>query len=139
MISYSTSIESVTPDQLSGPFFVGWPNPPDPATHLRILQGSDHVVLAIHEPDEQIVGFITAITDGVLTAHIPLLEVVEEHRGRGIGSELVQRLLGVLEGFYAVDAVIDVELQPFYGHLGMSPANAVALRRYRHQAGRVDG
>jgi GNAT superfamily N-acetyltransferase len=37
------------------------------------------------------VGFITAITDGVLTTYLPQLEVLAEYRGQGIGSALVER------------------------------------------------
>ena len=59
------------------------------------------------------VGFITAISDGVLSAFIPLLEVLPAP-GPGIGSELVRRMLSELEDFYMVDLVCDPELEPFY-------------------------
>lgn len=137
VIEYTTSLEGVTADQLQGPFSVGWSNPPDRDTHLRILHGSDHLVLAIHEPDAQVVGFITAITDGVLSAFIPLLEVVRDYQGRGIGSDLVRRLLDDIGALYAVDAMVEVELQPFYEHLGLRPATGVALRNYKRQSGRA--
>lgn len=139
MIEYTTSLEGITPDQLRGPFFSGWPNPPDPATHLRILRGSDFLVLAVHEPDRRVVGFVTALTDGVLSAFIPLLEVVPDYRGRGIGSDLVRKLLDAIGDLYAVDAVADREVQPFYEHLGLLPATAVSLRRYELQSGRGRG
>lgn len=136
MIEYTTSVDGVTTDQLRGPFFVGWPDPPDPDTHLEILRGSDHVVLAVDQNDRRVVGFITAITDGVLSAFIPLLEVVPDYQGRGIGSDLVRRLLEEIGDLYAVDAMVDEELQPFYEHLGLEPATGVALRNYERQSGR---
>ena len=43
-ISYRTSLEGVTSEMLRG-FFVDWPNPPSPETHLRLLKGSSHIVL----------------------------------------------------------------------------------------------
>ena len=135
MIVYETEVSSVTPDQLEGPFFVGWPNPPSPETHLEILRGSDHVVIAVHEPDQRIVGFINAVGDGVMMAFIPLLEVVPEYQGRGIGSDLVRLLLEQLSDYYAVDAMCDPELQPFYRHLGLEPATGVMLRNYARQSG----
>jgi hypothetical protein len=46
MISYTDSLDRITPDQLHG-FFIGWPNPLSPETHLRVLAGSDHVILAL--------------------------------------------------------------------------------------------
>jgi ribosomal protein S18 acetylase RimI-like enzyme len=132
MIEYRASLEGLTPDALPG-FFVGWPNPPSPETHLRILQGSDAVVLALD--GARVVGFITAISDGVLAAFIPLLEVLPPYQGRGIGSELVRRMLARLAHLYAVDLVCDLEMQPFYARLGMHPARGMLLRNYVNQAG----
>lgn len=136
MIRYTTSIEDVAEADLDGPFFAGWPNPPDPAAHLAILRGSDHVVLARHEGDDRIVGFATAITDGVLTAFIPLVEVVGEYQQRGIGSELVRKIIEAIGPIYAIDAVCDPELQPFYRHLGLRVGHAVMLRDHELQSGR---
>jgi len=136
MIRYTTSIESVAEADLEGPFFDGWSNPPDQATHLALLRGSDHVVLARHEGDDQIVGFATAITDGVLSAFIPFVEVVGEYRQRGIGSELVRRIIEAVGPIYAIDAVCDPDLQPFYRHLGLEAGHAVMLRDYANQNGR---
>ncbi len=136
MIRYTSSLESVDEAALAGPFFTGWRNPPSPATHLEVLRGSDHVVLARLEGDDRVVGFATAITDGVLAAFIPLLEVVPEYRGRGIGSELVRRIIGAVGPLYAVDAVCDPDLQPFYRHLGLELGHAVMLRDYALQSGR---
>ena len=75
MITYTDDLAGIGPQQFHG-FFQDWPNPPTPATHLRLLQQSDEVVLAQDETDQRIVGFITAITDGVLCAYLPLLEVL---------------------------------------------------------------
>ena len=36
---------------------------------------------------------LTPITDGVLMAFIPLLEVLPDHRGRGIGGMLLEHLV----------------------------------------------
>ena len=135
MIRYLTNTADVSPSDLEGPFFVGWPDPPDPATHLELLERSDHVVLAVHEGDDRVVGFVTAITDGVLSAYIPFVEVVPEYQGRGVGSELVRRLLDVIGPIYMVDATCDPELQPFYQHLGLAPSTGVTLRNYARQSG----
>ena len=135
MIDYRSNLDGITADQCEGPFFAGWPNPPSPQRHLEILSGSDHVALAIHEPDGRVIGFATAITDGGFMAFIPLVEVVAGFQGRGIGSELVRRLLDELSDYYAVDALCDPELQPFYRHLGMKPATGVMWRNYSRQSG----
>jgi hypothetical protein len=84
MITYQDSAEAVTAAQLTG-FFAGWPNPPSPENHLRILRGSDFVLLARDEKTGHIVGFITAITDGVSVAYLPHLEVLTEYQDRALG------------------------------------------------------
>ena len=129
MIVYQETLENVTPAQLTG-FFVGWPQPPSPETHYRLLEGSQHVVLARDTEPEQVVGFVTAISDGVLCAYIPLLEVLPAYQGRGIGSALVRRLLAQLEGLYMIDLLCDAEVQPFYERLGLRPATGMMRRDY---------
>ena len=127
-IDYLTSPEGLQALQLQG-FFVGWPNPPSPQAHLAILHSSSAVVLALDTASNQVVGFITALSDGVLTAFIPLLEVLPAYQGRGIGQHLMQRMLVHLDTLYAVDVVCDAELQPFYAQFGMQPGSAMMLRR----------
>jgi len=131
---FLTSTDNICSDQLHG-FFVGWPNPPSPETHLAILGRSDAVVLAIDEETGQVVGFINALSDGVLNAFIPLLEVLPAYQDRGIGSELVRRILAQLGALYAVDLLCDADMQPFYALLGMQPAQGMMLRNYDRQSG----
>ena len=134
MIQYTCTSEGITPDKLAG-FFEGWPNPPSPETHLRILEGSDHIVLAIDQGTGAVVGCITAISDGVLTAYIPMLEVLAAYRGVGMGSELVRRMLDQLGDLYAIDLLCDADVQPFYARLGMQPCPAMMVRNYARQSG----
>jgi ribosomal protein S18 acetylase RimI-like enzyme len=126
-IEYTTSLDGVEPGHLHG-FFEGWPSPPAPERHLELLRGSYRIVLARETDPPRVVGFVNAISDGVLYAFIPLLEVLPSHRGRGIGSELVTRLLDQLEDFYAVDLMCDPELQPFYDRFGMQRATGMIIR-----------
>ena len=133
MITYTDSIADVTPAQLQG-FFVGWPNPPTPATHLRILAGSYAAVLA-RDDSGAVVGFITAISDGVSAAYIPHLEVLPVYRGQGIGSELVRRMLARLRQLYMVDLICDEDVQPFYERLGLRRYTGMVLRNYDRQSG----
>ncbi len=132
VITYSDTLDNIRANNLQG-FFVGWPNPPSPITHLHILQGSDAVVLA--QDGAQVVGFITAISDGVLCAYIPLLEVLHPYQGQGIGQQLTQRMLAKLDNLYMIDLLCDANLQPFYARLGMQAASGMLRRNYAHQAG----
>lgn len=136
MITYTSVLTDITADALRGGFFAGWPNPPTPETHLRLLQGSTHVVLAQH--GAQVVGYITAITDGVLAAYIPHLEVLVAYRGQGIGSELVRRMLDTLHALYMIDLICDADVQPFYARLGMRPYTGMIYRNYDRQNGSAE-
>jgi len=127
-IEYTTSLDGVAPEHLQG-FFEGWPKPPSPERHLEVLKGSYRVVLARETGARQVVGFVNAISDGVLYAFVPLLEVLPTHRERGIGTELVRRLFDELGDFYAVDLMCDPELQGFYERLGMHRAVGMVIRR----------
>lgn len=133
MIEYRESHVGIEPDQL-GRFFAGWPDRPSAATHLRLLERST-CVLAVSGGTREVVGFITAITDGVLSAYVPLLEVLPEHRGKGIGSELVRRMLARLEHLYMIDLMCDPDMVPFYERLGFTPARGMSLRNYERQSG----
>jgi ribosomal protein S18 acetylase RimI-like enzyme len=135
-IEYTDNIETVTPEMLSG-FFVGWPNPPSSKTHLQILRRSYAVILAFDTEKNRVVGFINAVSDGLLSAYIPLLEVLPEFQRRGIGSGLLVRMLNKLHDFYMVDLTCDPTLQRYYGKLGMSPATGMMIRNYSAQAGRL--
>jgi ribosomal protein S18 acetylase RimI-like enzyme len=127
MVEYTSSLDGLRADDLPG-FFVGWRTARTPEEHLRILRGSAHVVLALH--GTRVVGFVTAVSDGVLSAYIPLLEVLPEYQGRGIGTELVRRLLEKLESLYMVDLSCDAELEPFYSRFGFQVLDrGMGLRR----------
>jgi ribosomal protein S18 acetylase RimI-like enzyme len=72
---------------------------------------------------------VSAISDGVLSAYIPLLEVLPEFRGRGIGTRLMRLVLERLEGFSMVDLSCDEDLVPFYLRFGMQETRAMSMRR----------
>ena len=135
MVTYIDLPQDITPEQLHG-FFVGWPDPPSREAHLSLLKNSAYVVLAVDDADQNVVGFVTAIADGVLAAYVPLLEVLPAYQGQGIGSELMRRMLNLLRDYYVVDLVCDPDLQPFYARLGMKPYSAMMLRNYDRQSGR---
>jgi GNAT superfamily N-acetyltransferase len=131
-VEYTSDIRAISADQLDG-FFVGWKNRPDPSTHLEILQGSFSVWLAIE--NGRCVGFINAISDGVFYAFIPLLEVLPDYQGTGIGSELVRRMMATLSDMYAVDVICDDDVMPFYERVGFLRSGAMIRRNYDRQHG----
>ena len=131
---YKISLDGISADMLNG-FFVDWPNPPNQQTHLKLLKQSSKAVIAIDDKTNQVVGFITAISDGVLSAYIPFLEVLPEYKNRGIGKELVERMLKELDDIYMIDLCCDDDLVPYYEKFGMRKSNGMISRNYKMQSG----
>ena len=129
-ITYHDNPEAIEPAQLTG-FFAGWPCPPSADRHLAILKGSYKVWLAMDR--DQCVGFINAISDGIYSAFIPLLEVLPAYQKSGIGSELVRRMVASLDGHYSIDVVCDDNVARFYDTHGFTRLMAMTKRSYDHQ------
>jgi len=123
--TYATGVEGVEAEQLEG-FFDGWTSYPSSSALLRVLRNSTIAVLAYD--GDLIVGFANALSDGELAAYIPLLEVRAAYRGRGVGTELVRRVMTELAGCYMIDAVCDADVAPFYDRLGMTRLTGMAHR-----------
>ena len=127
-IKYVNNPDGITVDMLHG-FFVGWRKVVTPDEHLRFLAGSYKIWLAVHEDAQRVVGFVNAISDGVLTSFIPLLEVVPEYHGQGIGRELMRRMMESLDGMYMIDACCDDDKVSFYEQFGMINIGNAMLKR----------
>jgi ribosomal protein S18 acetylase RimI-like enzyme len=128
VIDYVEDPSGLSADQLGGGFFEGWPTPPSRERHLAHLRGAEVSIVAIDPADGTVVGFVTAIGDGTLTAFVPLLEVLPAYRGHGIGRELMQRVLARLGDRYSIDLVCDPELVPFYERLAGTAGTAMHWR-----------
>ena len=132
-ITYRETTEGIGPDDLQG-FFAGWPDQPSPEDHMAILEGSDLVVLAL-SGRSRVVGFVTAITDGVSCAYIPHLEVLPEWQGKGIATELVRRMLANLETIRAIDLICDEDVRGFYERLGFKASRGMIIRKHLTRGG----
>lgn len=58
----------------------------------RMLENTKRTVVALD--DGRVVGFARALCDEVSNGYISTVAVAEEMRGRGVGRELVRRLMG---------------------------------------------
>lgn len=136
-----SDLSGVSPADLNG-FFEFWPNPPSAATLHRILAASYRVSLlrlgTTEGPPGEVIGFAQAISDGILSASVPLLEVKAPYRGAGLGAGLMRHLLAQLTHLYAVDVSCDDDRVAFYTRLGLERGNAMCLRHYERQAGVED-
>jgi len=132
MIEYVNEKSKLEEYEMPG-FFVGWPNPPSEMTFRKMLNKSQYIWLAIE--NNKVVGFINAISDETLAAYIPLLEVLPEYKGQGIGSKLVEQMFESLSGHYMIDIVCDDDVVPFYNRFDMYNANGMIIRNYNRQSG----
>jgi ribosomal protein S18 acetylase RimI-like enzyme len=135
MITYKDSFKEIKIETFEG-FFVGWPSPPSVETFIELLKNSDYFVIAVDEEAGKTVGFITCITDRILTAYIPLLEVLPEYQKMGIGSELVRRVTEKFDDIYKLELMCDEELQTYYSKFGMKESRGMMIVKYQHQSGR---
>lgn len=135
MIEYLNSLEGITAKQLEG-FFVGWADPLTPKEHLKALQNSEYIVLAVDTNNEKVVGFINALSDKVNFAFIPMLEVLPEYQNQGIGQKLMRKMLALIDHLGCIDLTCDQELQPFYEKFGMFRSQGMVLRKHLNQRGK---
>ena len=112
-----------------GNFFAEWPEKPNKEVLLKTIEGSDYVVLAIDTDTHSIIGYITAISDGVMSAYIPFLEVDAAYQKMGIGHKLVNLILEQLDHLYMIDLICDKNLAGFYKEAGMESWHGMIKRK----------
>ena len=88
-IQYQNNLTGVTAEQLSH-FCVGWRYPISGEEMYAILNRSYCFVLA--KDENNVVGFVNALSDGIKFAFIPMLEVLPEYKNLGIGTKLLNIL-----------------------------------------------
>lgn len=139
MIQYRLYDELDDTIEIAEGFFDGWPSPPSKEIHRRIMANSYRTIVAVDEEKRLLVGFITIISDGVLSAYIPLLEVVKEYRSKGIGKKLVERAIEETKDLYMIDLSCDDNVVSFYDQFNMFKSNAMFLRNFENQSGKRKG
>ncbi|MDH3397962.1 MAG: GNAT family N-acetyltransferase [Acidimicrobiia bacterium] len=129
-IRYQSTIDDVAPEAIHG-FFVGWADPPGPATVLRMFDASTHSRPALD--GDRLVGHVRAISDGFYPAFLPELKVLPDYRGLSIGTTLPTKRLDDLAGFYSIDGACGEEL--VNRRLEFTRDNGMMIRTYQNQAG----
>ena len=103
--------------------------PPQPTEVIAAKVSGARWVAAAWDGDRMI-GFVRAISDGVTNAYVCTMVVDEAYRGRGIGTELVRRLIGDRDRVRWVLHSSD-EAIPFYQRLGFELADNMMRRDRR--------
>jgi ribosomal protein S18 acetylase RimI-like enzyme len=101
---------------------VRWSSADKPVALHRGLLASHSLVTAWKR--ELLVGLGNAISDGHLVAYFPHLVVHAAYQGRGIGRELVRRLMARYRGFHQQVLIADGRAIGFYKKLGFARAGS---------------
>lgn len=70
--------------------------------------------------DNKLIGYIDSVSNGVTDAYIQDLMVCPDHQGKGIGTELMNKMIGQLKKkhIYMISVVYEEGLKPFYERFG---------------------
>ena len=73
--------------------------------------------------DGRLIGYVGCVSNGVTDAYIRDLMVHPAAQGRGIGTELMRRMIARLkeEGVCVISVLYEESLQPFYARFGFMP------------------
>jgi GNAT superfamily N-acetyltransferase len=136
MIDYADNLDNISPLMLKG-FFVDWCKRPSSEKLYDMLMNSEYKIVALDTETNKVAGFINAISDHILSAYIPLLEVLPVYRKQGIGKELLRRMIDKLRDYYMIDICCDERLVKFYGKFGMKRMQAMSIRNFKNQSGKI--
>lgn len=116
MIEYRDT-HALSPAALGALFCsVGWASGRYPEKLSAAMANFETVYTAWN--GELLVGLVCALDDGVMTAYAHFLLVRPEYQGRGIGGQLMTRLLAHYRSYLRIVLAGVNEKVPFYEHFG---------------------
>ncbi len=95
---------------------VGW-NRMEKEYNSLLMTSYFHI--AVYE-DDKLIGYVDSVSNGVTDAYIQDLMVHPEYQGRGIGTELMNKIIAHLKEkhIYMISVVYEESLKPFYKRFG---------------------
>jgi len=75
--------------------------------------------IAVYEKEE-LIGYIDSVSNGVTDAYIQDLMVHPDYQGKGVGTELMNKMIKYLKEkrIYIISVVFEERLKPFYDKFG---------------------
>ena len=92
--------------------------------HISVYEGEDR--------EQKLVGFVDCVSNGVTDAYIQDLMVHPDFQGKGIGTELMNKMIEHLKeaGIYMISVLYDEELKGFYSRFGFNNMLCGQLETY---------
>ena len=87
--------------------------------------------IAVYE-NEKLIGYIDCVSNGVTDAYIQDLMVCPNHQGKGIGTDLMNKMIKYLKEkrIYMISVVYEERLKPFYERFGFYPMLCGQMETY---------
>ena len=75
--------------------------------------------IAVYE-DKELIGFVDCVSNGVTDAYIQDLMVHPDYQGKGIGTDLMNKMIAYLKQkhIYMISVVFEEKLKSFYERFG---------------------
>jgi GNAT superfamily N-acetyltransferase len=94
----------------------------------RLIAGATRVV-GLYAPDGEQVGFCRVVSDGAVFAYLADVFVLEPHRGRGLGMELVREAVDGGPHSQLRWLLGTEDAEGFYAKLGFGPVSGIMRER----------
>ncbi len=121
-IHYTFTVEKITTENLTSLFSsVAWDSAKFPDKLYEAILNSHRVVTAWD--GDKLVGLANALSDGVMTAYFHYVVTDPVYQGRGIGKEMMNRMLNCYEGYYTKVLISYPNAISFYKRLGFEADN----------------
>ena len=101
--------------------------------HVQQQIGSAWRVVACYESGGSLVGFARAMSDGVAVAYLADVYVLDSHRGRGLGTELVRVMVEAGPGREFRWLLHTDDAHGLYRKFGFAPPDRTFLERPSHR------
>lgn len=90
--------------------------------------------IAVYDKEE-LIGYVDCVSNGVTDAYIQDLMVHPDDQGKGIGTELMNRMIAYLKEkrIYMISVVFEESLKPFYAKFGFYTMLSGQMETFREE------